>query len=202
MQRARQSHIVYIVLFILESGAAESWEMITSSVCRRGSPAIQMSQLEARGRAGCVYLPDPDEVVRVPGEQSLTVSGPGQAGHLGRLGPGGPGDLRPQVLHQVLALQVPDLDAGAAGRTQPVPVGGEGEAVDGLAAVQGVQVLPVIEVPQHGLGVLPTAGTQGAVRRESHRVDVASVTDVVGLQLAVGQVPHLDVLVPASADYN
>merc|ERR1719150_1104451 len=119
----------------------------------------------------------PDEVVRVPGEQSLTVSGPGQAGHLRRLGPGGAGDLRPQVLHQVLALQVPHLDAGAAGRTQPVPVGGEGEAVDGLAAVQGVQVLPVIEVPQHGLGVLPTAGTQGAVRRESHRVDVASVTD-------------------------
>ena len=54
VQRARQSHIVYIVLFILESGAAESWEMITSSVCRRGSPAIQMSLLEARGRAGCV----------------------------------------------------------------------------------------------------------------------------------------------------
>ena len=57
-------------------------------------------------------------------------------------------------------------------------------------------MLSVIEVPQHGLGVLPTAGTQGAVRRESHRVDVTGVTDVVGLQLAVGQVPHLDVLVP------
>ena len=71
------------------------------------------------------YLPDPDEVVGVAGEQSLTVSGPGQAGHLGRLGPGGPGDLRPEVLHQVLALQVPDLDGGAAGGAQPVPEGGQ-----------------------------------------------------------------------------
>ena len=57
-------------------------------------------------------------------------------------------------------------------------------------------MLPVIEVPQHGLGVLATAGAEGAVRGEGDGVDVAGVTDVVGLQLAVGQVPHLDVLVP------
>ena len=57
-------------------------------------------------------------------------------------------------------------------------------------------MLPVIEVPQHGLAVLATAGAEGAVRGEGDGVDVAGVTDVVGLQLAVGQVPHLDVLVP------
>ncbi len=31
------------------------------------------------------------------------------------------------------------------------PVGREAEAVDGVGMVQGVQVLPVIQVPQHGL---------------------------------------------------
>ena len=62
--------------------------------------------------------------------------------------------------------------------------------------IQGVEVLAIIKVPQHGLPVLASAGAEGAVRGESDGVDVSSVTDVVGLQLAVGQVPHLDVLVP------
>lgn len=36
-----------------------------------------------------------------------------------------------------------------------------------------------------------TRCTQGAIRRHSHCVQVAAVTNVVGFQLAVGQVPHL-----------
>ena len=142
------------------------------------------------------HLPHADLVVGVAGEQSLAVSGPGERGDLGRLGAGGAGDLGPEVLHQVLALQVPDLDAGPGGGAQPVPVGREGEAVDGVAAVQGVQVLPVIQIPEHGAGVLATAGAQGTVGGECDGVKISGVADVVGLQLAVGQVPHLDVLVP------
>ena len=69
----------------------------------------------------CSYLPDPNEVISVASEESLTVSRPGQAGALGRLSSGSPGDLRPEVLHHVLALQVPHLDGGAGGGTQPVP---------------------------------------------------------------------------------
>ena len=38
---------------------------------------------------------------------------------------------------------------------------------------------------------LSTRCAQGAIRRDSHCVQEASVTNVVGLQLAVGQVPHL-----------
>lgn len=41
------------------------------------------------------------------------------------------------------------------------------------------------------LPYLSTRCTQGAIRRHGHCVQVASVTNVVGLQLAVGQVPHL-----------
>ena len=59
-------------------------------------------------------------------------------------------------------------------------------------------MLAIVEVPEHGLAVLATAGTQGTVRGQSHGVEIAGVTNVVGLQLAVSQVPDLDVLVPAA----
>ena len=48
----------------------------------------------------------------------------------------------------------PDLDTGASGGTQPVTVGAEAEGVDGVSAVQGVEVLALIQVPEHGLAVL------------------------------------------------
>ncbi len=49
----------------------------------------------------------------------------------------------------------------------------------------------VIKVPEHGLGVLSTGSTKRTIRRHGHRVQVPVVTDVVGLKLAVGQVPDL-----------
>lgn len=48
----------------------------------------------------------------------------------------------------------PDLDAGARGSTQPVAVGAEAQSVDDVSSVQGVKVLALIEIPQHGLTVL------------------------------------------------
>ena len=72
--------------------------------------------------------------------------------------------------------------------------------MDGVGAVQGVQVLPIVQVPEHGPGVLAAAGAEGAIRRQSDGVKISSVTNVVGLQLAVGQVPDLDVLVPSGGD--
>ena len=81
-----------------------------------------------------------------------------------------------------------------------LPVGAEGEGIDGISMVQGVEVLAIIEVPQHGLGVLAAGSAEGTVGGHGDRVQVAGVADVVGLQLAVGQVPHLDVLVPPSGD--
>ena len=146
------------------------------------------------------HLPHSDLVVSVASEEGLTISRPGQGGHLGRLGAGRARHLWPQILHKVLALEVPDLDGGAGGGAQPVPVGGEGQAVDGVSAVQGVQMLPVIEVPEHGPGVLAAASAERAVRRQGDGVKISSVTNVVGLQLAVGQVPDLDVLVPSGGD--
>ena len=62
--------------------------------------------------------------------------------------------------------------------------------------LQGVKMLVVGEIPKHSLAVLAAAGAQGAVGGEGDGVKISGVADVVGLQLAVGQVPHLDVLVP------
>ena len=57
--------------------------------------------------------------------------------------------------------------------------------------VEGVEVLAVIEVPEHSLGVSAARCAQGTVGGHGDGVQVSSVTDVVGLELAVGQVPYL-----------
>ena len=81
-----------------------------------------------------------------------------------------------------------------------IPVGAEGEGIDGISMVQGVEVLAIIEIPQHGLGILAAGSAEGTIRGHGDGVQVASVTNVVGLQLAVGQVPDLDKLVPSATD--
>ena len=68
---------------------------------------------------------------------------------------------------------------------EKIPVRAECEGVDGVGVVQSVQMLAVIEIPEHGLGVLAAGGAQRTVGRHGHRVQVAVVTDVIGLQLAV-----------------
>ena len=66
-------------------------------------------------------LPDADEVVTVAGEERLAVGGPGEGEALRRQAGGGARHLRPQLLHHVLALEVPDLDGRAGGGAEPVP---------------------------------------------------------------------------------
>ncbi len=50
----------------------------------------------------------------------------------------------------------PDLDARSCGGTQPVSVGTEAERVDDMTAVQRVQMLAFVQIPEHGLSVLNT----------------------------------------------
>jgi len=144
------------------------------------------------------YLPYSDEVVGISSEEGLTVSRPGKGQTLGWLSAGTSRNLWSEVLNHVLALEVPDLDGGAGSGAQPISVGGEAEAVDCVGVLQGVQVLTVIQVPKHGLSVLATGCTEGTVGGHGDGVQVASVANVVGLQLAVSQVPHLNIFVPAS----
>ena len=96
-----------------------------------------------------------------------------------------------ELFNHVLAFKIPDLDGWAGGGAQPVAVGREAQSVDGVSVVQGVQVFAIIEVPQHGFGILATGGTQRTIRRHGYSVQVASVANVIGLEPAVGQVPYL-----------
>ena len=52
------------------------------------------------------------------------------------------------------------------------PVRTEGQDVDGVGEVEGVEVLPVVQVPQHGLRALAAGGAEGTVRAHGHRVQI------------------------------
>lgn len=49
----------------------------------------------------------------------------------------------------------------------------------------------LVEVPEHGDTVLSTGSGQGSIGRDGEGVDVTSVTVVVGLELALVELPDL-----------
>lgn len=61
-------------------------------------------------------------------------------------------------------------------------------------------MLALVEVPKHSLSVFASGSTEGTIWRDGNGVDVSGVTDVVGLQTAVSEVPDLDNLVPSCGD--
>ena len=63
--------------------------------------------------------------------------------------------------------------------------------MDLVVGVQGVEVLGLVKVPEHRGAVLAAGGAEGAVGGDGDGVDVAGVTDVVGLELAGGELPNL-----------
>ena len=66
------------------------------------------------------------------------------------------------TLH-ALALKVEDLDAGCGRCAKPVAVGGEDEGVDNVTGLQRVQVLALVEVPEHGDTILSARGRERTV---------------------------------------
>ena len=91
----------------------------------------------------------------------------------------------------ILALEIEDLDAAAGRRTEPVAVRGEDEGVDDVTRLKGVEVLAIVEVPQHCDAVLSTRGSKGAIGGDGNRVDVALVSEVVRAELAFCELPDL-----------
>lgn len=158
--------------------------MLTPSLCL---PTYRQKHLCPRHDT-----PGTNDVVSVTSEQSLAISRPGQADTLGLpalLANGG--ELGLELVNLALLLKVEDDDAAGGGSAQPVSVGGEDEGVDLVVGVEGVQVLGLVEVPEHGGTVLATGGAERAIGGDGDGVDVAGVADVVGLQLAAGQLPNL-----------
>ena len=153
----------------------------------------------ARGADGAVDGPDADHAIGVSGEQGTAVRRPLQGG--AERGDGllaHRGELGVQFIDDGFGFEVPDLDAGLRRRAQPVPVRGEAQSVDDVPGIEGVQALAFGEVPEHRDAVLTAGGAEGAVGGHGDGVDVPGVSHEVGSELAVGQVPHLDELIPAA----
>lgn len=137
--------------------------------------------------------PGTDDVVSVAGEQSLAVGAPGKGHALGVASVlvVGDGEVGLELVNLGLLLEVEDDDAGGSGSAEPVAVGREDEGVDLIVGVQGVEVLGLVKVPQHGSTILATRGAQGSIGGDGDGVDVAGVADVISLQLAGGELPDL-----------
>lgn len=63
--------------------------------------------------------------------------------------------------------------------------------MDLVTGVEGVEVLGLVEIPEHGNTVLATGGAERAIGGDGDGVDVARVTDVVSLETAGSELPDL-----------
>jgi len=72
--------------------------------------------------------------------------------------------------------------------------------VDGITGFEGVEMLSLVKVPEHGDSVLASRSAKRTVRGNGDGVNVSVVTVVVGPQLAVSKVPDLNNLVPTSGN--
>jgi hypothetical protein len=136
--------------------------------------------------------PGADLVVSVTSEQSLAIGAPGEGDTLGLTALLALLDvLGLELVNLALLLEVEDGDAGRGGSAQPVAVGRENESVDLVTGLEGVEVLGLVKVPEHGGTVLTTGGAEGSIGRDSDGVDIAAVADVVGLETARGELPNL-----------
>lgn len=108
--------------------------------------------------------PAADAVISVSSEQGLAVGAPGQGDALGL--PALLANLHVlglQLVNLALLLKVEDDDAGGGGGAQPVAVGREDKGVDLIAGGEGVEVLGLVQVPEHGGSVLAAGGAEGAI---------------------------------------
>ena len=136
--------------------------------------------------------PAADTVIRVSSEQGLAVGAPGQGDTLGL--PALLANLHVlglQLVNLALLLEIEDDDARGGSGAQPVAVGREDKGVDLVASGERVEVLRLVQVPEHGGSVLATGGAEGAIGRDGDGVDVAGVADVVGLDAAGSEFPNL-----------
>lgn len=137
-------------------------------------------------------MPDTNLVIGVASEQSAAVGGPGQGCARWCLALVGQ-HFGLEFVDAILPFQIPNLDGWSSGNAKPVFVRREAESVDNVVVIQSVQVFALGQIPQHCLVVFATRSAERPVGGDGNSVQVASVANVVGLQLAVGQVPNLEI---------
>lgn len=136
--------------------------------------------------------PSPDFVICVTSEEGLTIGAPSQADTF-RL-PALFADLQVfglELVNLALFLEVEDDDTAGSSSAKPVTIRGEDEGVDLVTSSEGIEMLGLIEVPEHGGTVLATRSAERAVRRDGDGVDVTSMTNMIGLDAARCKLPDL-----------
>ena len=63
--------------------------------------------------------------------------------------------------------------------------------MDLVTGGEGVEVLGLVEIPQHGGTVFAAGSAERSVRGDGYGVDVSSVANMVGLDAAGGEFPDL-----------
>ena len=91
----------------------------------------------------------------------------------------------------LLALKVENLDARCSRRAEPVAVGRENKGVDDVTGLERVEVLALVQVPDHSDTVLAAGCRERTIGRDRDGVDVAGVAVVVGLELELRELPDL-----------
>jgi hypothetical protein len=152
----------------------------------------------------CRVLPNTDHLVGVTSKDGVGVSAPGNTdasrvldaslevrGLLGELS------------DAILLLEVEDLDAVLGGSTKPVLGGVEDELINLAASLELVHALALLEVPDEDGALLASSSAEGALRRNTDSVQVASGAGEVELQLEVlTKAPDLDETIPAAGNSN
>jgi hypothetical protein len=172
---------------------AKFFELFFNSLVNRSKKRLLKLRYNNSNLCARHNTPGADLVVGVTGEQSLAISGPSEGDTLGvtallaLLN-----ELRLELINLALLLEVEDGDGAAGGSAEPVAVGGEDESVDLIAGGEGVEVLGLVKVPEHGGTVLATGSAEGSIGGDSDGVDVTGVTDVIGLETARSELPNLN----------
>lgn len=110
------------------------------------------------------------------------------------------GEFRAEFIDNRFGFKVPNLDTATSGSTQPVTVGGEAECVDDIASFQTVKVFAFVQIPEHGDSVLTTRSAKRTIGGNGDGVNITSVTDVVGSEFALCEIPNFDNSVPAAGN--
>jgi len=107
-----------------------------------------------------------------------------------------------QVGNEVLVFKIPDCNSLLGGSAQPISGWAEAQTVDDISSFEGIQVLSFIEIPQHGGSVSTSRCAQRTIRGDGNSVNVSSVSNEIGSQLARGQVPNLDDFIKSTRNNN
>jgi len=147
-------------------------------------------------------LPSTDDIVGVTGKDGVGVSAPGNGDADRVLGSGlEVSAVASKLSNASLLLKIEDLDAVLGGSANPVLGGVEDELVNLTAGLKLVHELALLKVIDEDAALLTSGGDEGALRRNTDGVEVASGTGEVVLQLEVlTKAPDLDETIPAAGD--